>query len=205
MKNGNRLKVALALARQKIPVFPYELRGVNKVPVIERWNTDGASTDPKMILAWFGNGSDYRVGVPTGRLSGIDILDSDPRNGSDAWEAQYGSILPATQTHTTLQGGKHRLLKHVEGVAASKLAPGIDVLGDNGFAAWWPAEGYTVDNPGVIAEWPPELLALLRKKDLDDTPTQPLSERLPPSGMRWPHCSAACPTRQSAIATLMSR
>ena len=37
----------------------------------------------------------------------------------------------------------------------------------------------------MIAEWPPEILALLRKKnrgDLDDTPTQPLSERLPPSG-----------------------
>jgi hypothetical protein len=182
----NRLEVALDLARQKIPVFPYELRGTDKVPAIKRWNTDGASIDPKTITAWFGNGSDYRVGVPTGRLSGFDVLDVDPRNGGDAWEEEHRSLLPATQTHTTLQGGRHRVLKHAEGVVSGKgqLGPGIDVLGDNGFAAWWPAEGYAVSNAGLIAEWPPELLALLRVKSSaaggSQTP-KPLAERLPPS------------------------
>ena len=74
--------------------------GDDKQPVIKDWY-NAASTDPGTIKAWFGNGSDYRIGVPTGERSGIDVLDADPRHGGDKWIADHIDKLPTTRMHAT--------------------------------------------------------------------------------------------------------
>jgi hypothetical protein len=97
------------------------------------------------------------VAFATGERSGYDVLDVDP-TGLDWHHANYDA-LPATRAHQT-QRGLHLLFKHAPGLrcSTSRIAPGIDVRADGGYAIWWPREGYPIeDHP--LCEWPDWLLA----------------------------------------------
>jgi Bifunctional DNA primase/polymerase, N-terminal/Primase C terminal 2 (PriCT-2) len=97
------------------------------------------------------------VAFATGERSGIDVLDVDP-TGRDWYDANFDA-LPETRAHTT-QRGLHLLFKHAPGLrcSTSRIAPGIDVRADGGYAIWWPREGLPFeDHP--LCEWPEWLLA----------------------------------------------
>ena len=128
------LKVALALAKQHIPVFPCKQ---DKRPATPHGFKD-ATTDPKQITRWWSNDPTALVGVPTGKASGINVLDVDDRDGLATLPP-----LPATRVHKTRRGGEH----HLYGVngqmvrnSTSKLAKGIDVRGEGGYFIWWVSE-----------------------------------------------------------------
>jgi hypothetical protein len=96
------------------------------------------------------------VGFATGKTSGIDILDIDP-DGRDWFVANFDA-LPQTRAHQT-QRGLHLLFKHAPGLrcSTSKIAEGVDVRADFGYAIFWPREGLPFeDHP--ICEWPDWLL-----------------------------------------------
>src|SRR6516165_10640369 len=96
------------------------------------------------------------VGFATGAVSGIDVLDVDPTG--DDWYGQKLWALPQTRAHQT-QRGLHLLFKHAPGLrcSTSRIAPGVDVKADGGYAIFWPREGMAVkDLP--LAEWPEWLL-----------------------------------------------
>jgi hypothetical protein len=97
------------------------------------------------------------VGFATGRASGIDVLDIDPSGRK--WFDQNFSALPTTRAHET-QRGLHLFFKHADGLNCStnKIAEGLDVRADGGYAIWWPATGLPVDDH-PICEWPDWLLA----------------------------------------------
>ena len=97
------------------------------------------------------------VGFPTGAASGIDVVDIDP-TGVKWFDANFDA-LPQTRAHET-QRGFHLLFKHAPGLrcSTSKIAPGVDVRADGGYAIWWPATGRPIeDHP--ICEMPDWLLA----------------------------------------------
>jgi Bifunctional DNA primase/polymerase, N-terminal/Primase C terminal 2 (PriCT-2) len=96
------------------------------------------------------------IGFPTGAASGIDVLDVDPK-GVGWFDANFDG-LPRTRAHQT-QRGLHLLFKAAPGLrcSTSKIAAGIDVRADGGYAIWWPREGLPIeDHP--ICEWPEWLL-----------------------------------------------
>jgi Bifunctional DNA primase/polymerase, N-terminal/Primase C terminal 2 (PriCT-2) len=96
------------------------------------------------------------IGFPTGGASGIDVLDVDP-NGVGWFDANFDG-LPQTRAHQT-QRGLHLLFRHADGLrcSTSKIAAGIDIRADGGYAIWWPREGLPIeDHP--ICEWPEWLL-----------------------------------------------
>ena len=97
------------------------------------------------------------VGFPTGAKSGFDVLDIDPSGRN--WFDQNFDALPATLAHST-QRGLHLLFKHAPGLRCStgKIADGVDVRADGGYAIYWPATGLPVDD-APICEWPDWLLA----------------------------------------------
>src|ERR1700757_420664 len=66
-------------SRLNWPIFPVVHGG--KVPATQHGFRD-ASRDPEVIHGWFGTG-DYNIGLPTGVVSGVCVLDVDPRNGGD--------------------------------------------------------------------------------------------------------------------------
>jgi len=96
-----------------------------------------ATTDPAVIIRWWGRWPNANVGVATGAASGVIVLDVDPRHGGDDslvdLEQQHG-LVPETPHALTGGGGQHLLLAHPGRTVPNKvaIAPGLDVRGDGG-------------------------------------------------------------------------
>lgn len=125
----------------------------------------GASTNPKTIRRLFAAAPGSIIAVATGTISGIDVLDIDPRNGGDNWLINNAWLLPQTLVHRTPRGGWHIILRHANGIGCpqtlSKL--GVDIKGDGGYVAWPPSTGYSITRATSIKEWPQELLDLVEQ------------------------------------------
>jgi hypothetical protein len=130
---------ALAYAKMSIPVFPCKPGG--KEPLTSHGHLD-ASTDPERIRAWWSRWPDANIAMPTGKRSGLVVVDVDPEHGgydSLAELHEEGHELPLTATIKT--GGRvpgvHHYFNYPEGVeirnSASKLGPGLDIRGEGGY------------------------------------------------------------------------
>ena len=130
------LRAALAYAAMGFAVFPCASRG--KAPLTAHGVKD-ATKDPEAIRALWSAHLGANVGIATGAISGIVVLDIDPRHGGDdtleALQAQY-KMLPETPLVLTGGGGLHYYFKH-PGVAvpnsAGRVGAGIDMRGDGGY------------------------------------------------------------------------
>ena len=97
------------------------------------------------------------VGVRTGVASGIDVLDLDQKHlEARAWWIRNRRRIPPTLVHRTRSGGLHLIFRHVADTrcSAGRIARGVDVRGDGGYAIWWPAAGFPVLYDMVPAPWP---------------------------------------------------
>ena len=96
-----------------------------------------ASTHPTRILEWCRRYPRANLGIVTGRVSKLLVLDIDPRHGGDdslhTLEQRFGA-LPVTARCLTGGGGQHLYFLWQEPRPAPNgiLAPGIDVKGDAG-------------------------------------------------------------------------
>jgi bifunctional DNA primase/polymerase-like protein len=155
-----------------LPVFPC---GDDKSPKCPSGFKD-AVTDPDAVHTLFRRFGGTLAGVPTGKASGIDVLDLDPDKGSDPWLAAHRHLLPLTRMHRTRSGGLHILFQSHEGMRNSvgKTAPGVDTRGGGGYIIWWPASGMPVLNPDELAIWPEWLLerVLPRRVSRPEPPIQ---------------------------------
>jgi Bifunctional DNA primase/polymerase, N-terminal/Primase C terminal 1 (PriCT-1) len=86
------------------------------------------------------------IGIATGAVSGLIVLDVDPRHSGDETlaqlEAKYGE-LPATWRFLTGGGGEHILFAHPGGYIKSQsgaLGPGLDIKADGGYIIAPPSE-----------------------------------------------------------------
>ena len=173
------LAAALALAESGIPVFPCILDGTKryKSPATPHGFKD-ASYDPATVRALWRNYPGALVGVPTGGVSGFDVLDIDPRHGGDKWLEANKHRLPPTRTHATKSGGLHLLFRHRSGMgcSANRIAPGVDVRSGGGYVLWWPAAGLLVVDNSPMALWPSWLEALALPPALRPLPPRPVIE-----------------------------
>jgi hypothetical protein len=98
------------------------------------------------------------IGVATGAVSGIDVIDIDPRNGGNKWLA--ANPLPVTRTHRTPGGGLHLIYKHRPGLRNVDIAPGVQIKTTGGYHVWWPASphGWPVLVLGPVVEFPASLI-----------------------------------------------
>lgn len=99
-----------------------------------------ATTDPKKIAEWWTMWSDANVGVVTGAVSGIVVVDIDPAKGGTKTRStieEHGKRkLPKTKTAKTGGDGLHLVFKHPGSEiknSASKIGPGLDIRGDGGY------------------------------------------------------------------------
>jgi len=107
--------------------------GKHPHPRLAPHGKDSASTDPKIITAWFAEHAWLNYGVCTDTLPTIDI---DPRNGGDA--AWLKLIRENYDVHTwrvaTGGDGQHLIFGATEtSVPSGKLARGVDVKGTGGY------------------------------------------------------------------------
>ncbi len=148
---ASALATALRLARNGIPVFPCR---PDKTPYTNKGFHD-ATTDAGIIRHWWQRWPDALVGMPTGQTSGRVILDCDNKTGEhegqrslDALIAECGD-LPDTPRAITPTKGTHYVFTAPAGTriptTAGKLAAGLDVRGDGGYAIVPGSKGYEWD------------------------------------------------------------
>ncbi len=144
----------------RLPVFPLQ---ADKKPSPGSHGFKDAIRDPAAIRALWRRYPGPLVGVATGAVSGIAVLDIDVKDGARGmeWFEPNRDRLPETRVHRTQSGGLHVLFRHHEGLSSSqgRIAPGVDVRADGGYAVWWPLERFQargdLDN---LADWPEWLL-----------------------------------------------
>ena len=164
-------EAALALARDKFRVFP--LLPGKKVPAL-KWK-EFATTHREQVEKLFPEvdaegllSAESNVAIATG--NGLFVVDLDPRHGSDAsiadLQEEHGA-LPETRTVKTPSGGLHKYYKapvgHRVPNSTSKLGPGIDIRGDDGYVVAPPSVtdvgAYELVSDAPISDAPPWLLA----------------------------------------------
>jgi putative DNA primase/helicase len=124
---GSVLEAALRYAASGRPVFPCN----GKRPYVPRGLHD-ATTDPALIEDWWRRWPEANIGIRTGAVSELLVIDVDDPDALHELERQHGK-LPRTASVTTTRGGQHFWLRHPGGEvanSASKLAPGIAVRAD---------------------------------------------------------------------------
>lgn len=104
-----------------------------------------ASSDLKTVESWF-HQSPLNLGIATGAVSGIVVLDVDPRHDGDetlaGLEREHGP-LPDTWRFLTGGGGEHVLFRHPGATmpnSAGRIGAGIDVRGDGGYIVAPPSQ-----------------------------------------------------------------
>ena len=167
------LDAALGYAALGWAVFPLGVR--SKLPFIakERGGRGclDATTDEAAIRRWWTEYPAANVGIATGSVSNLFVIDGDPRHGGDVSFAdlrrEHGGD-GETVVATTGGGGWHLYFAGAPGIRNSvgKFAPGIDVRSDGGYVVappsvhpnggcyrWHPGHGPEVVAVGHAPPW----------------------------------------------------
>ena len=151
------LEQALGLARLGVMVYPAL---PSKAPACRNGFKD-ASCD-EAIVRWLIERapSADRIGMPTGAVTGIAVIDVDPAGFK--WLDGNLHRLPPTRTHSTPRGGRHLFFRHPPGLRCStgKLSAGIDIRADGGCIII-AGPGYAVVDRSPIADFPEFVLGSL--------------------------------------------
>jgi len=116
-------------------VIPVEPRG--KRPLVAWLEFQDRQPTAAEVAGWFGHWPEANLGIVTGVVSGLAVLDVDAGHGGAqslvGLENAHGP-LPRTITVATGGGGRHLYFSHPGGVVHNKvgLAAGIDLRGDGG-------------------------------------------------------------------------
>ena len=142
----------IAYAQSEWHLFPLKPR--SKEPATRHGFRD-ATTDTASIKQCWSKHPDFNVGIATGAVCGIFVIDIDPRHGGDETladlESEHGK-LPDTVEALTGGGGRHIYFKHPGGrvpCGEGKLGAGVDVKGDGGYVVAPPS----VHPNGKAYEW----------------------------------------------------
>ena len=116
-----------------IPVRPGEKRPLVRWEPFQRRLPSEEEVD-----GWFRQWSDANIGIVTGAVSDLIVLDIDPAHGGSEslaqMEQRHGK-LPPTPEVTTGGGGHHLYFRHPGGTVRNRaaLAPGLDLRADGGY------------------------------------------------------------------------
>ena len=146
-----------------IPLMPRGKKpSINWAEYQKRYATDDE------LRKWFRNGSKNNIGIVTGEISGIDVIDLDSQEAVQYAKDHDFSITPSVKTGK----GFHCYYKHKDGVRNFQKRddlPGIDLRGDGGYVVAPPSihssgtEYQWVDGKGLedilLGEFPEIILA----------------------------------------------
>lgn len=174
------LEVALSYVDKGWAVLP---TGKNKRPIIGN-GSRGASVDIKQVVAWWIKYNSANIGIATGDISGIFVVDVDMKNGKDGWDSlvkQFGNELIVNDNDCvarTPTGGFHFVYKIPEGMEihnAQDLLSGIDIRGEGGYIMAAPSsvmvddewKEYQWSKNGSEPQLPPEWVLKLLKMNVE--------------------------------------
>lgn len=147
------LEYALGYLMDRKPIFPVcfatgkgrclqhgACKNAGKTPLVawKRFQTELPTEEE--VIRWWGGKTPANIGLATGELSGIVILDTD---SGDAWKEALRRGVPNTPSvRTGKPGGCHFHFRH-PGVDVTNFAgrlPGVDFRGDGGYAILPPSQ-----------------------------------------------------------------
>jgi hypothetical protein len=150
---------------------------------------NSATTDEKIIRLWWQRWPKANVGIATGEISGLIVVDIDPRNGGDKSLKRLPGNLPFTPTSRTGGKGEHYLLRHpgngchIENDLGFAGFAGIDLKSDGGLIVAPPSRHISGDDyfwkinlDTTLASTPNWLLELIKKESAPDRKSAPLGE-----------------------------
>jgi len=191
---------ALRYARCGWPVFPLD----GKKPRTRNGFKD-ASVIPEQIREWWTRWPDAGIGVPTGELSGVVVLDVDARHGGKEaltrLEVEHGNLPETARAKTG--SGQHWYFQHPGTLyrnATGWPVPGLDLRGDGGYVAVPPSphpngssyEWYRSPEEVDVAPLPSWLSPERRQNGHSDVPLE-LPARIP-YGRQHDHLVSAAGT-----------
>ncbi|NCD26055.1 MAG: bifunctional DNA primase/polymerase [Deltaproteobacteria bacterium] len=187
---------ALSVAGKGKPVFPCNIK---KHPMTEHGYLD-ATTDTDTINEMFSRPGVAGIGMPTGPVSGLLVIDRDRKNGVDGiaackdLEADLGP-LPETLQQRTGSGGDQLFFTYPAGAeipcSAGKIGPGIDVRSAGGYVIIPPSR-----NEAGVYVW----LNRLRPAPLPQAWIDHLARKPRPEQRPCPRILATLSTRYGAVA-----
>ena len=157
---------ALLWAAAGYPVFPCSTR---KSPLTPRGYLD-ATTDVGTIMRWWRAHPDALMGLPTGEVTGLLVVDLDRKSPADDGVASLAALrgrrqMPVHPCVTTRSGGQHLYWRYPPGsgirCSARRVGAGIDVRGTGGYVIAPPSAGYAVLVDAPLCVPPDWLLRLL--------------------------------------------
>ena len=129
------LEAALAYLVKGWSVIPV---GQDKRPLVPWEQFQHRLPTEAEVRGWYQQHPQAGVGIVCGKVSGLIVLDMDPRNGGDQtlldW-AEKGWLLPQGPQAKTGGGGVHFYFKHPGGDIPTipSLAPGIDLKAEGSY------------------------------------------------------------------------
>jgi predicted P-loop ATPase len=154
------LAAALSYAAQGLQVFPCKNDPADpkqhKKPLTKHGFKD-AKADVDTIRRWWKRWPSALIGMPTGTVTGIAVLDLDQKNGKDGFAAVPDWERRTPVIARTPSGGAHLYFKTADGLYCSDsvIAPGVDTRADGGYAIVPPSAGYTWTDGTDLSKLPP--------------------------------------------------
>lgn len=169
--------------------------GKHPVGSIVPHGVSDATTDLQTIDQWWSLFPDANIGLATGVLSGIVVVDIDPgKGGEDSWLNLENLHEPVDNTWLvqTGSGGFHFYFRADDAIrnSASMVGPGIDVRGDGGYviappsrhasgnAYRWSDEfnPKTINEPAPMPDW--LYRRIVGRRSAQQSSAQPIPERI---------------------------
>ena len=123
----------LARGWSVLPLHPRDKR-----PLIRWEHLQHERASEEEVTEWFLRWPDANIGIVTGEISNLIVLDIDPKHGGDAGlerlEQKFGPLSP-TMEALTGGDGRHLYFAHPGGLTRNRigLLQGIDLRGDGGY------------------------------------------------------------------------
>jgi len=155
------LEAAVKYALDGLAVFPC----AKKTPLTGEGGFRNASLDATQILQWWTENPDAQIGLPTGEVNHLFVIDIDGPEGERAVE-KIG--LPETFTVATRPGRYQFWFRQPEGrkskCTAGVLGPQLDTRGDGGYVVAPPSIHHVTGKPYRVVKdipWAPAPIELL--------------------------------------------
>jgi hypothetical protein len=188
-ESGDLATAAGRFSAAGIPVFPCVPSG--KQPLTPHGFHD-ATADPTQVREWWRRTPDANIGLPTGAISGVVVVDVDVHdrgNGFEAFERARaaGLVAPWGWVVRTPSGGLHAYFPPGSVEQRSWQVPGqhIDFRGDGGYVVVPPSQLATAD--GRVQAYEVIAVAQHRPRPLDSSALraflEPPRQNRPPTGV----------------------
>ncbi len=195
LETGNFLDIAMFYAQNNVKTFPVKKQG--KSPLCPKGFKD-ATIDKVVLQEWNKKFPDCNIGIPTGQINNIFVVDVDGEQGIESLnrlELIYGKL----DVPTVITGkGKHLYFKMPENVelkcSTSKIADHIDIRANGGYVVAPPSiheNGYRYTWENFIPnqdfpEAPTWLISLMTNAEKQPLPISGVLEEISnaPQGQR---------------------